>query len=76
MDGKEITKLAGELSAGTITTAAISAAYGPGVLSAVLGIAGGVVAGSVAGSLIDMIDRETGIVSDIGSVVDDIFSIF
>lgn len=76
MDGKDIIKLAADLSVGTITAAAIHEQYGDGILSAVLSIAGGAVAGAVTNAALNMLDRETGIVSDIGSVVDDVFSIF
>lgn len=76
MDGKEIVKLAAEFATGAVTADFISEQYGDGVLGAVLGIVGGTVAGGITGSLLDVVDRETGIVSDIGGLVDDIFSIF
>ena len=76
MDGKDIIKLAADLSAGSITAAAIKETYGEGILSTVAAIAGGSMAGVVTNSLIDVVDRETGIVSDLGSLVDDVFSIF
>ena len=76
MDGKDIIKLAADFSAGSITAAAIKETYGEGILSTVAAIAGGSIAGVVTNSLIDVVDRETGIVSDLGSLVDDVFSIF
>lgn len=76
MEGKDIVKLAAEFAAGGITANTISEKFGDGVLGLVLGIAGGSVAGAATGALLDVVDRETGIVSDIGGLVDDIFSIF
>jgi hypothetical protein len=76
MDGKDIIKLAADLSAGSITAAAIKETYGEGILSTVAALAGGSIASVVTNSLIDVVDRETGIVSDLGSLVDDVFSIF
>lgn len=75
LDGTDITKLAAEFAAGAITSTAITTIYGPGVLTAVLGIVGGFAAGSVVGSALDSIDRHTGIVSDVGSLVDDVGSL-
>lgn len=76
MNGKDITKLAADLGAGYITQEYIRATYGSSVLTAVLGVAGGVAAGVASNYLLDMLDKETGIVSDIGSLVDDVFSVF
>ena len=76
MDGKDIIKLAADFSAGSITAAAIKETYGEGILSSVVAIAGGSIAGILTNSVIDMVDQETGIVSDLGSLVDDVFSIF
>lgn len=76
MDGKDIVKLAASFSTGAITASYIEEQYGEGVLGMVLAIAGGSIAGSVTNSLLDIVDRETGIVSDIGGLVDDVFSIF
>ena len=73
MPGKTVVELAADLAAGAITQQAIRNIYGDSMLTAVLGIGGGVVAANAA---LEWLDRETGIVSDLGSVVDDIFSIF
>ena len=76
MPGKTVVELAADLAAGAITQQAIRSVYGDSMLTAVLGIGGGVVAGVAANAALEWLDRETGIVSDLGSVVDDIFSIF
>lgn len=76
MQGKTAVELAADLAAGAVTQQAIRSIYGDSVLTAVLGIGGGVVAGIAANTALEWLDRETGIVSDLGSVVDDIFSIF
>lgn len=76
MDGADIIKLAASLAAGSITADAISEHYGDGVLGAVLGLIGGGVAGTITNSVLGAVDRETDIVSDVGSLVDDVFSIF
>ena len=76
MDGKQIVTLAAEFATGAVTAGFISEQYDDGVLGVVLGIVGGTVAGGVTGTLLDAIDNETGIVSDIGGLVDDTFSIF
>jgi hypothetical protein len=76
MNGKEIVKLAAEFAAGAVSADYISEQFGDGVLGAVLGIVGGTAVGGLTGSLLDAVDRETGIVSDIGGLVDDVFSIF
>jgi len=72
MQGKDIVKLAADLGAGAITEHAIQAKYGSAVLALV--VAAG--AGYAANSLLNTLDEETGIVSDIGSLVDDVLSIF
>jgi hypothetical protein len=72
MQGKDIVKLAADLGAGYITEQAIQAKYGSAILAVVLSVA----AGFAVNSVLDMVDEETGIVSDIGGVVDDILSIF
>ena len=72
MQGKDIVKIAADLSIGAITHQAIEAKYGSAVLSLV--VAAGV--GYLANEAIEAFDNETGIVSDIGSLVDDVFSIF
>lgn len=76
MSGKTVVELAADLAAGAITQQAIRDIYGDSMLTTVLGIGGGVVAGIAANTAMEWLDRETGIVSDLGSVVDDIFSIF
>lgn len=76
MQGKSVVELAADLAAGAITAEAIRAHYGAGVLSSVLGIGGGIAAGIATKYALDALDRETGIVSDLGSLVDDVFSIF
>lgn len=72
MQGKDIVKLAADLGAGYITEQAIQAKYGSAILSLV--VAAGV--GYLANEVIEAFDNETGIVSDIGSLVDDILDIF
>lgn len=74
--GKTAVELAADLSAGLITQQAIKSIYGDTMLSTVLGLGGGLVAGAAMGAALNILDRETGLVSDIGSLVDDIFSIF
>lgn len=76
LKGKTIVELALDLAAGAVTEKAIREQLGEGVLTRVLSISGGLAAGVVASSLINTIDKETGIVSDIGSLVDDIFDLF
>lgn len=76
MSGKTVVELAADLAAGAITQQAIRNIYGDSMLTAVLGIGGGIVAGVAANAALEWLDKETGIVSDLGSVVDDIFSIF
>jgi hypothetical protein len=72
MQGKDIVKLAADLGAGYITEQAIQAKYGSAILALVLAAG----AGYAVNSALDAIDEETGIISDIGGVVDDILSIF
>lgn len=76
MDGKDIVKLAASFATGAITASYIEEQYGEGVLGMVLAIAGGSIAGGVTNTVLDVLDRETGIVSDVGGLVDDMFSIF
>lgn len=76
MDGKQIVKLAADLAAGTVTANAIRDHYGEGVLSAVLAISGGAIAGIAVNKALDVLDDHTGIVSDLGGVVDDIVDTF
>jgi hypothetical protein len=74
--GKPILMLATDLAAGIITEDKIKEELGEGVLNSVLAIGGGMVAGVVVNQALSFLDRNTGIVSDLGSVVDDVFSIF
>lgn len=76
LKGKTLVELAADLTAGYITADAIKTELGSGVLNSVLAIAGGAVAGIAASSLLSAIEEETGIVSDLGSLVDDVFSVF
>lgn len=76
MDGKDIIKLAVDFAAGGITADAIKDAYGEGVLSSVLSVAGGLGVGLLTNAALDTLDKHTGIVSDVGSVVDDVIDTF
>lgn len=76
LKGKTIVELALDLAAGSITEKLIKEQLGEGVLASVLSISGGLAAGIVTSSLLNTIDKELGIVSDVGSLVDDIFDIF
>ena len=76
MNGTDIIKLAADLTVGAISADAIKEQFGEGVLSSVLAIAGGSVAGAVTHGLLNAIDKETGIVSDVGGVVDDVIDTF
>lgn len=76
MIGKTIVELAADLAAGAITQQAIRNMYGDGILTAVLGIGGGVAAGFAANAALEWVNKETGIVDDIGGLIDDVLSIF
>ena len=76
MNGKQLIMLAADFVAGGITADMIKDEYGDGVLSSVLAIAGGSIAGVVTNSVLEAVDRETGIISDVGSVVDDVIDTF
>ena len=76
LSGKTVFSLATDLAAGAITQDMIKDELGEGMLNSVLALGGGMLAGVAANSLLNIIDEETGIVSDIGSVVDDVLSIF
>jgi hypothetical protein len=80
MDTKTAIKLSADLAAGTITESHIRRAYGDTALATVLGIAAGVGVGYAVNEVLEVIDNETGIVSDVAGVVDDVigtaFSIF
>ena len=71
-----LVQLAANLAAGTITQDWIKSELGEGVLNSVLAIGGGIIAGSVANELLTALDDETGIMSDLGSLVDDVLDIF
>lgn len=76
MNGKDIVKLAAEFAAGGITADAIKEKYGDGVLSSVLAIGGGIGVGILTNTALDALDRETGIVSDVGGLIDDVLDLF
>lgn len=76
MQGKTAVELAADLAAGAVTQQAIRSIYGDSMLTAVLGIGGGIVAGVATNYLLEALDRETGIVSGLGDMVSDVFSIF
>lgn len=76
MDGKSIAIVAADFAVGGITASAIQESYGEGVLGAVLALAGGSIAGLATNAALSVVDRETGIVSDVGGLIDDVFSIF
>lgn len=80
MDGKDIAKLAASLAAGSITEEYIRRNYGSGVLTTVLGLAGGIGAGFAVDKLLDVLDEQTGVVSEVGgaidSAIDSVWSIF
>lgn len=76
LQGKTVIELAADLVAGYITADAIKTELGDGVLNSVLALAGGSIAGIATSKLLDAIEEETGIVRDLGGLVDDVFSIF
>lgn len=76
MDGKSIVMLAADLAAGSITADIIHEKYGGGVLASVLAIGGGSIAGAVTHGVLETVDRHTGIVSDVGGLVDDVIDTF
>ena len=76
MNGKSVVKLASDFAAGAITEEAIKRIYGDNVWGAVLGIAGGFATGILADTLLESFDESTGLISDLGSVVDDVFDLF
>lgn len=76
MDGKQIVALATDLAAGSITAGVIKDQYGDGVLTSVLAIAAGFGVGALTHTALNIVDEHTGIVSDLGSLVDDVLSIF
>ena len=76
MTGTDLTKLAIDLSAGTVTAALIKERYGAGVLSSVAALAAGGLVGIATNAAVDILDEHTGIVSGIGGLVDDVFDLF
>ena len=74
--GKSVVELAADLAAGLITEKTIKQLYGDTMLTTVLGIGGGIAAGYFADAALKVLDRETGIVSDLGSLVDDVLDLF
>ena len=74
--GKSAVELAADLAAGLTTEKTIKQLYGDTMLSTVLGIGGGIAAGYFADAALKAIDRETSIVSDLGSLVDDVLDLF
>lgn len=76
MQGKQIITGAADLTVGALTGNAISEKLGGGLTGLVSGAAVGIVAGVATQKALQALDDETGIVSDLGSVIDDVFSIF
>jgi hypothetical protein len=76
MEGKELAKLAIDFSAGTITAAAIKQRYGDGVLTTVAALVAGGVTGLLTDAALDVLDEHTGIISDVGGLIDDVFDLF
>ena len=76
MTGKDLVKLSVDLSTGAITQQLIREKYGDSVLTTVLGLGTAGLVGVATDAILDIIDDNTGIVSDLGGVVDDVFSIF
>lgn len=70
MTGKDIVKLAVDLSAGSITAAYIKEKYGDHIFSTVAALVAGGISGILADKAIDTIDDYTGVVSVAGDVVD------
>ena len=70
MTGKELTKRAIDFSAGSVTAAAIKRQYGEGVFSTVAALAAGGLTGVAADAALEILDKHTGAVSAVGSVVD------
>lgn len=73
--GKTIVELAADLAAGTITADWVKEQYGDTMLSSLLALTGGVVAGTLTHQALSVIDKETGLVSDLGSLVDDVLGL-
>lgn len=76
MAGKDLVTLAADLAAGYITADFIKEQYGDSILTEVLSFGAGVGVGIATQKLLEVVDNETGIVSDLGSLVDDVFDIF
>ena len=71
--GKVAIMLAADLAAGTITADAIKSQYGDSMLTEVLSIGGGLLAAGATTALLEVIDSQTGIISEVGEVIDDVF---
>ena len=74
--GKSAVELATDLAAGLTTEKTIKQLYGDTMLSTVLGIGSGIAVGYIADAALKTLDRETSIVSDLGSLVDDVLDLF
>lgn len=70
MNGRELTKLAIDFSAGAVTAAAIKRQYGDGVFATVAALAAGGVTGLLADAAIEVVDDHTGLLTAAGKVVD------
>lgn len=76
MNGKDIITLAADLAAGVTTADFIKDQYGDGVLTTVLAFGAGLGAGAATNAILDIVDTNMGIVSDVGGLIDDVFDIF
>lgn len=76
MNGKSIVMLATDLAAGSITADYIRDEYGDDILTSVLAIGAGFGAGILAHATLEVIDEETGLISDVGDFIDDTFDMF
>lgn len=76
MDGKNIIQLAAAFSAGAITADYIKEEMGEGVLATVLSLAGGGVSAVATTSILNKVNDHTGIIDDLGGLVDDVLDIF
>ena len=76
LQGKTVIELAADLATGYVSADAIKTELGDGVLNSVLALAGGSIAGFATSKLLNAIEEETEIISDLGELVDDVFSIF
>jgi hypothetical protein len=74
--GNELIRLAASYAAGDVSADWIANQYGASVFSSVFAIASGGIAGVAVNKALDVVDYHTGIVSDVGSVVDDVIDTF